>query len=206
MINVTKAFMPPKKEYEEYLKRIWDTGMLTNQGPLLQELEIKLKEYLNSKYFHFLANGTVSLDLAIKSCEIEDGEIITTPFSFAATTTSILWQKCKPIFVDITEDTLCIDVSKIEEKITDKTKAILAVHVFGYPCDVEEIERIAKVHNLKIIYDGAHAFGVIYKGKSLLNYGDISTCSFHATKLYHTIEGGACITSNEKISNSNIYI
>ena len=189
MIPVTKSFLPPIEEYNEYLKKIWNSGILTNNGQLLQELEAKLKKYLNVNYFQFLSNGTVALQLAINGLDITEGEIITTPFSFVATTTSIIWQNCKPVFVDINKDTFCIDENKIEEKITKDTKAILAVHVYGYPCNVFKIEEIAKKHGLKVIYDGAHAFGSKYHGESLLNFGDITTCSFHATKLFHCIEG-----------------
>ncbi len=201
MINVTRSFMPPIEEYENYIKGIWENRYLTNEGPNLQELKSKLKEYLNLENINIVTNGTIALELAIRALGIEDGEIITTPFSFVATTSSIMWEKCTPVFVDIDRETLCIDVAKIEEKITPRTKAIMAVHVFGYPCDVEKIEKIAQKHNLKVIYDGAHAFGSRYKGKSLLSYGDITTCSFHATKLFHTIEGGACFTKTKELDD-----
>lgn len=201
MINVTRSFMPPIEEYEEYIKKIWDNRYLTNEGPLLQELKEKLKKYLGVNYVNIVTNGTIALELAIKTLDIREGEIITTPFSFVATTSSILWENCKPVFVDIDKDTLCIDTEKIEKAITPKTKAIMAVHVFGYPCDVDRIQEIATKHNLKVIYDGAHAFGSKYKGKSLLSYGDITTCSFHATKLFHTIEGGACITKTKELDD-----
>lgn len=200
MINVTKSFLPPINEYFDYIQKTWDSGILTNQGPLLRELESSLKAYLSVKNFQYVSNGTIAINLAINSLGIEDGEIITTPFSFVATTTAILWERCTPVFVDIDKDTLCIDADKIEEAITDKTRAILAVHVFGYPCDVDAIEDIARRHNIKVIYDAAHAFGSIYKGRSLLDFGDVSTCSFHATKLFHTIEGGACIARDEQIN------
>ena len=200
MINVTRSFMPPIEEYEKYIKKIWDSRYLTNEGPLLQELRDKMKEYLEVNYVNIVNNGTTALELAIKALDVENSEIITTPFSFVATTSSILWERCTPVFVDVDRDTLCIDVKKIEEAITPKTKAIMAVHVFGYPCDVEKIQKIANKHNLKVIYDGAHAFGSRYKGKSLLAYGDITTCSFHATKLFHTIEGGACFSKNSEIN------
>ena len=199
MINVTRSFMPPIEEYEEYIKEIWSSRYLTNEGPLLQRLQNDLKEYLGLDYINMVTNGTIALQLALRALDIEEGEIITTPFTFVATTTSIIWEKFKPIFVDIDKDTLCIDVNKIEEAITKKTKAIMAVHVFGYPCDVDKVQEIANKYGLKVIYDGAHAFGSKYKGKSLLSYGDISTCSFHATKLYHTIEGGACISNNKEV-------
>lgn len=200
MIPVTKSFMPSLEEYNEYLSQIWNSGILTNQGPLLRQLEDKIKGYLNINNFHLVSNGTIAIQLAINALDIYDGEIITTPFSFVATTTTILWERCTPVFVDIDEDNFCIDVNKIEEKITDKTKAILAVHVFGYACNVEKIEEIAKKYNLKVIYDGAHAFGSRYMGKSLLDYGDITTCSFHATKVFHTIEGGACIVKSSDVN------
>lgn len=199
-IYVTKSFMPPIEEYTKYIERIYSLSVLTNQGPLLKELEDKLSSYLNVKNFQYVTNGTIALQIALKALDIEDGEIITTPFSYVATTSSILWEKCKPVFVDIETDNFTIDVNKIEQAITPYTKAIMAVHVFGYACDIEKIQQIANKHNLKVIYDAAHAFGSKYKGKSLLNYGDISTCSFHATKLFHTIEGGACVVKDDGIS------
>ncbi len=200
MIFVTQSFLPPIEEYVQYLGRIWDSCILTNQGPLLKELESKLEGYLRVDNLQIVTNGTIALDLAINALGITSGEIITTPFSFVATTSSILWERCTPVFVDIKEENFCIDASKIEEMITKDTKAIMAVHVFGYPCDVELIEKIAKSHRLKVIYDGAHAFGSVYKGRSLLDYGDITTCSFHATKLFHTVEGGACVVNDNKVS------
>lgn len=198
MINVTRSFMPPMEEYEKYIKKIWDNRYLTNEGPFLNELKEKLKEYLSIDYVNIVTNGTVAIQLALKSLNIEEGEIITTPFSFVATTSAAVWERCTPVFVDINPETFCIDADKIEEAITEKTKAILAVHVFGYPCEVEKIEKIAKKHDLKVIYDGAHAFGSVYKGRSLLSYGDVTTCSFHATKLFHTIEGGACFIKEKE--------
>lgn len=200
-INVTKTFLPPREEYEKYLDKIWESGWLTNQGPMVLEFEEKTRKYLNVPNFHFVSNGTIALQVALSALDITEGEIITTPFSYVATTSAILWERCKPVYVDIKENTLCIDADKIEAAITKDTKAILAVHVFGFPCDVEKIEAIAKKHNIKVIYDAAHAFGVTYKGKSLLSYGDISTCSFHATKLLHTIEGGCVIAKDKTISD-----
>ncbi len=200
-VNVTKTFLPPIEEYQQYLSQIWEKDQLTNQGPLLLEFEKKTSQYLGIDNFHFVTNGTIALQLAIRVLDITEGEIITTPFSYVATTSAILWQGCKPVFVDIDPDTLCIDPGKIEEAITKNTKAILAVHVFGNPCDIEKIEAIAEKHGLKVIYDGAHAFGVTYKGKSLLSYGDISICSFHSTKRFHTIEGGCVITKDKSVSN-----
>jgi dTDP-4-amino-4,6-dideoxygalactose transaminase len=199
-VYTVKSFLPPIKKYIEYTELIWKNNQLTNQGPLLKELELKLQKYLKIKKLHFVTNGTIALQLALNSLDITEGEIITTPFSYVATTSSILWGKCTPIFVDIDPKTLCIDSNKIENAITKKTKAIMAVHVFGYPCDVEKIKTIAKKHKLKIIYDGAHAFGCSYKNKSLLDYGDISICSFHATKIFHTIEGGCLVAKDKKIN------
>lgn len=201
MINVTKTFLPPIEEYKKYIEQIWQNNQLTNQGPLLKEFEAKMTSFLEVNNFHFLSNGTIAIQIALRALDILDGEILTTPFSYVATTSSILWEKCKPVFVDIEPNNFTIDPDKIEEKITSKTKAILAVHVFGYACNIEKIEKIAKKHNLKVIYDAAHAFGSKYKNKSLLNYGDISTCSFHSTKLFHTIEGGACIVKDKQTSD-----
>ena len=199
-IYVTKSFMPPKEEYFNYLNQIYQNGQLTNQGPLLKELEEKLSSYLRVKNFHYVTNGTIALQIALKALGIKNGEIITTPFSYVATTSSILWEKCKPVFVDIEPDNFTIDANKIEQVITPNTQAIMAVHVFGYACNIEKIQETADKYNLKVIYDAAHAFGSSYKGQSLLNFGDISTCSFHATKLFHTIEGGACIVKDDAIS------
>lgn len=198
-IPVTKPYLPPKEEYQAYLDRIWQTTMLSNNGPLVQELEAKLREYLGVKHVLFMSNGTIALQLAIRALDIKK-EIITTPFSYVATTTSIIWEGCTPVFVDIDPKTLCIDPEKIEAAITPCTEAIMAVHVYGVPCAVERIERIAKKYNLKVIYDAAHAFGIGYEGQSILNWGDISTLSFHATKLYHTVEGGAVVTNNDEIA------
>lgn len=195
MIPITKPFLPPHTEYQHLLDGIWKRQWLTNMGPLASELEMNLKSHLKVSHLLYVTNGTVALQMAIKALDLK-GEIVTTPFSFVATTSSIVWEGCTPIFVDIDEMSLNIDVSKIEAAITNKTQAILATHVYGNPCDVLAIEKIAKKHNLKVIYDGAHAFGVEVKGKSIFEYGDISTCSLHATKLYHSIEGGLIITKN----------
>lgn len=198
-INVTKAYLPPLAEYVGYLEGIWERGWLTNNGPLVQQLEAELSMALSGALVQFMSNGTIALQVAIKALELK-GEIITTPFSYVATTTAILWEGCEPVFVDIEEQTFCIDATKIEAAITPRTSAILATHVYGYPCDVLAIEDIARRHNLKVIYDGAHAFGVTVNGRSLLSYGDITTCSFHATKLFHTSEGGAIITMDEELA------
>lgn len=200
MINVTKTFLPPFEEYTAMLKRAWDKGWITNNGELSLELEQKLKSYLGVKNLLFCNNGTSVLQMSLKALNIT-GEVITTPFSYVATTTAILWENCKPVFVDINEKNFCIDATKIEKAITPVTQAILATHVYGYPCDVIAIEEIAKKYDLKIIYDAAHAFGTEIYGKSLLNYGDISTCSFHATKLFHTGEGGCVVTKNDELAD-----
>lgn len=193
MINVTRPYLPEYETYQAYLKNIWQRNWLTNNGPLVNELELKLKDYLQLSHLLFVTNGTIALQLAIKALDLK-GEIITTPFSYVATTSSVVWEGCEPIFVDINPNTYNIDPSKIEEAITNRTSAILATHVFGNPCEVEAIEEIASRHKLRVIYDNAHGFGVIHKGKSLYSFGDISTASFHATKLFHTVEGGAVVT------------
>lgn len=205
MIPVTKPFLPPKAEYDKYLDGIWHRQWLTNMGPLASELEMKLKDYLKVNHLLFVTNGTVALQMAIKALELK-GEIITTPFSFVATTSSIVWEGCKPVFVDIDKDSLNIDANKIEEAITENTSAILATHVYGNPCDVIAIEKIAKKHNLKVIYDGAHAFGVQVNGKSIFDYGDVSICSLHATKLYHSIEGGLIMTKDPTLLKKLAYM
>ena len=199
MINVTKTFLPPLDEYIKYLEKIWETHWVTNQGPLAEDLESKLKEYLNVKNLLLVSNGTIALQLAIKALNLKD-EIVTTPYSYVATTNSILWENCTPVFCDIENKTFCIDADKIEKLINENTSAILATHVYGFPCDVVKIKSLADKYNLKVIYDGAHAFGVNYKNQSLLNFGDISTVSFHATKIFHTIEGGAVITNDDKLN------
>lgn len=198
MINVTKSYLPPIEEYQKYLSKIWESSWLTNQGPLAQELELKLMEHLGVKNLLFVSNGTIAIQLAIKALALK-GEIITTPFSYVATTTSILWENCTPVFVDIDRGTCCINPDQIESLITKKTSAILATHVYGIPCAVEKIDEIAKKNNLKVIYDGAHAFDVKYKARSIFEYGDVSTLSFHATKLFHTVEGGAIIVQDDEL-------
>lgn len=195
-IYVTKTFLPPIDEYQEVLKKAWSKSWMTNRGALVTELEEKLRSYLGVKNVLAMANGTLPLQIAIKALGLTS-EIITTPFSYVATTSSIVWEGCTPIFVDIHPDYLTIDETKIESAITSKTTAILATHVFGNPCHIEAIQAIADKYNLKVIYDAAHCFGVQYKGQSIFNYGDVSTCSFHATKLFHTGEGGALFCKPE---------
>lgn len=199
MINVTKSYLPPLGEFNKYLERIWESNWLTNQGPLSKTLEDELMHYLELSNIQVTCNGTMALQLAIRALELK-GEVITTPYSYVATTNSILWENCIPRFADIDSTTYCIDPTEIENAITDSTSAILATHVYGIPCDIEAIETIAEKYHLKVIYDGAHAFGVKVSGKSIFNFGDISSLSFHATKLFHTVEGGALVTNSEELS------
>jgi dTDP-4-amino-4,6-dideoxygalactose transaminase len=200
MIPVTKSFLPPIEEYMAQVKRAFNNEWLTNRGELIRELEDKLTTFLELDKSRILItnNGTIPLQIALKLLGRE-GEIITTPFSYVATTAAIVWENCTPVFVDIHPDYLTIDETKIEAAITDKTTCILATHVFGNPCNIEEIERIAKKYKLSVIYDAAHCFGIKYKGKSIFEYGDISTCSFHATKLFHTAEGGAVFCKDDQL-------
>jgi dTDP-4-amino-4,6-dideoxygalactose transaminase len=206
MIPVTKSFLPPIEEYTAQVQRAYTNGWLTNRGELVLELEQKLTDYLHLTESKILLmnNGTIPLQIALKVLG-KGGEIITTPFSYVATTAAIVWEGCTPVFVDIHPEYLTIDEKLIEEAITEKTTCILATHVFGNPCNVEEIERIANKHNLKVIYDAAHCFGVKYKGKSIFEYGDVSTCSFHATKLFHTGEGGAIFCKNPELFHQLYY-
>lgn len=198
VITVTKPDLPPLEKYIEYLKRIWESGWLTNNGELVQLFERKLEEYLKVRNIAVTCNGTLALHIALKALNLR-GEVITTPFTFAATTNVIVWEGLTPVFADIDPETFNIDPEDVKRKITDKTCAILAVHVFGNPCYVEELEKIAKEYDLKLIFDAAHAFGVEYKNKSVLCYGDISILSFHATKVFHTIEGGAIVTKDKEL-------
>jgi dTDP-4-amino-4,6-dideoxygalactose transaminase len=204
MIPVTKPFLPSISEYMAQVQRAYDNEWLTNRGELVLELEQKLNEYLEVSNILIMNNGTIPLQIALKLLG-NGGEVITTPFSYVATTSAIVWENCTPVFVDIHPEYLTIDETLIEAAITPKTTCILATHVFGNPCNVEEIDRIAKKHNLNVIYDAAHCFGVKYKGKSIFEYGDISTCSFHATKLFHTGEGGAIFCKDEELRHKIFY-
>lgn len=192
-ITVTSPLLPNLEEYNALLQDIWNRKWITNNGYYHQQLEQALAEYLGVPYISLFTNGTLPLITASQALGITEGEVITTPYSFVATSHSIWWNKLKPVFVDIEEDTCSMDPTKIEAAITDKTVAIMPVHCYGCPCNVQTIDAIAKKHNLKVIYDAAHAFGVRMNGKSILEYGDISTLSFHATKVYNTIEGGAMV-------------
>ncbi len=201
MIPVTKTFFPPLEEYNKYLEKIWQNGWLTNRGELVDTLEKKLRDFLGlseKNKFFLTANGTLSLQLALHSLP-EKGEIITTPFTYVATVSSIVWEGFTPVFVDIDPETLTMDPVKIESAITEKTKAILPVHVYGNPADVVRIDQIGKKYGIPVIYDAAHAFGVQFEERSVLEYGDISIISFHATKLFQTAEGGAVFTKNNKL-------
>lgn len=191
-LTVTSPLLPPLEEFIPYLQKIWDSKWITNNGEMHKELERQLSKYLGVQYISLFTNGTLPLITALQALEIE-GEVVTTPYSFVATTHSIWWNKLQPVFVDVDTKTGNLDPKKIESAITDKTTAIMPVHVYGNPCDVEAIQKIADKHNLKVIYDAAHAFGVKINGHSILNYGDLSTLSFHATKTYTTVEGGALI-------------
>lgn len=205
MIHVTKTYLPPLEEYVQYLQRIWKSNQLTNNGPLVRELESKVKEHLRVKDLFFVSSGTIALQIAIKALDLE-GDIITTPFSYVATTSSIVWEGCRPVFVDIDPETLCLNPALIDKAITPQTTAILATHVYGHPCDTQGIEKIAGRRGLKVIYDAAHAFGVRYKGVSLVSYGDVSTLSFHATKLFHTGEGGAVVSNDDAVAHKIAYM
>ena len=196
-IYVTQPDLPDLDEFQKSLKEIWDSKWLTNNGKFHQELEQKLAEYLGVKYLSLFTNGTMALISALQVLGIS-GEVITTPYSFVATTHALWWNTIRPVFVDIEPNRLNIDYRKIEAAITPKTTAILPVHVYGNPCDISEIEKIADTYGLKVIYDAAHAFGVQVNNNSILNYGDLSILSFHATKSFNTIEGGAIICHDEK--------
>ena len=198
IIPVTRAFLPPLADLVELLQGIWASGHLTNNGPLLKQLEQELIPYHGAPHVLFATNGTITLQLALRALDIS-GEVITTPYSYVATTSALLWERCTPVFVDIEPDGFNIDADRIEAAITPRTQAILATHVYGIPCRTEEIARIAAKHGLKVIYDAAHAFGTTYKGKPLLSYGDVSSCSFHATKLFHTVEGGSLACADPQL-------
>lgn len=196
-IYVTQPDLPPLDDFVSYLQQIWDNKILTNGGPFHQRLEEDLCEYLGVKHISLFANGTLALVTALQALRIT-GEVITTPYSFVATAHSLLWNGIRPVFVDIEPQTLNLDPEKIEAAITPQTTAIMPVHCYGRPCDVEAIQRIADIYNLKVIYDAAHAFGVMYRGTSVLNHGELSVLSFHATKVFNTFEGGAIVSPNAK--------
>ncbi|MEQ1766194.1 MAG: DegT/DnrJ/EryC1/StrS family aminotransferase [Methylotenera sp.] len=199
-IYVTQPSLPPLEEFTPYLKQIWESKTLTNGGPFHQELERALCKHLGVKHLALFTNATIALVTALQALRIS-GEVITTPYSFVATAHSLLWNGIKPVFVDVDPNTLNLDPSKIEAAITSHTTAIMPVHVYGHPCDVEAIQKIADRYNLKVIYDAAHAFGVQREDGSVLNHGDLSILSFHATKVFNTFEGGAIICPDAKTKN-----
>ncbi|STQ86765.1 DegT/DnrJ/EryC1/StrS family aminotransferase [Helicobacter muridarum] len=194
MIRVNKPYLPSNKKYQKYCEKIYKTNYLTNFGPLSIELEQRLSEYLNVPFILLVSNGTLALQIAYRLAGLQAGDkVITTPFSFVATTNTLIWENLDPVFCDIEQGSFCIDTSILSNLVTEDIKAILPVHVFGNPCDVEYLESFSIKHNIKLIYDAAHAFGVNYDKRSVLGFGDISTLSFHATKLFHTVEGGGLI-------------
>lgn len=196
MINITEPFLPPQKKFEAYLSQIWSSRHLTNHGPHLRQFERKMKDYFELENFSFLANGTMALQVALSLLDLK-GEIITSPFSFVATTNAILWKNCTPIFADIDPYTFNVSPDNIEALITEQTSALLLPHVFGNTCEIDKMQSIATKHNLKIIYDAAHCFGTKYKGNTVFSYGDLSIVSFHATKLFHTVEGGGIFCGDD---------
>lgn len=200
-ILVTSPLLPDLQDFNEYLRQIWDSKWLTNNGSFHQQFEKALAEYLGVEYISVFTNGTLPLITVLQALGLKKGEVITTPYSFVATTHSIWWNQLKPVFVDVEPTTGNIDPAKIETAITENTVAIMPVHVYGQPCDNERIDVIAKRHNLKVIYDAAHAFGVRKEGKSILEWGDVSTLSFHATKVFGTIEGGALICHSAEMKH-----
>lgn len=193
---VTKSLLPKLNDFMDQVQEVWNSGQLTNHGVKVNSLEKILSEEVG-KNVQCICNGTLALQIAIKAADLKN-EVITTPFTYIATSSALLWQNCTPVFADIDPCTLTIDTESIKKKITKNTTGILATHVYGNPCDVAELEKIGKKHNIKIIYDAAHAFGAEYNQRSLLSFGDFSITSFHATKLFHTIEGGAIISSSKK--------
>ena len=200
-ILVTSPLLPDLKEFNRYLEQIWESKWITNNGSFHQQLEKALAEYLDVEYISVFTNGTLPLITALQALGLTKGEVITTPYSFVATSHSIWWNQLTPVFVDIEEDTCGMDPAKIEAAITENTVAIMPVHCYGKPCKTKEIDAIAKKHGLKVIYDAAHAFGVRVNGESILNAGDISTLSFHATKVYNTIEGGALVCHSAEMKH-----
>ncbi len=204
-IYVTQPLLPPLDEFIPYLEEIWNTKWLTNDGPFHQKLESAMAEYLGVKHLSLFANGTIALVTALQSLHIS-GEVITTPYSFVATAHSLLWNGITPVFIDIDPATCNLDPARIEQAITPRTTSIMPVHCYGTPCDVEKIQQIADIYGLKVIYDAAHAFGVQYKGQSLLNHGDLSVLSFHATKVFNTFEGGAIICPDARTKQRIDYL
>lgn len=203
-IYVTESYLPPKEEFLEYVDQIYASHKLTNQGPFVNRLEKDLRAWLNVPQLSLCSNGTLALQLAIRHLKLNGKKVLTTPFTYVATLSSLLWENCEPVFADIDPQTLCLDPEAAQTALGKDASiaAIMPVHVFGNACDVVAFDSLAREHDLKIIYDGAHAFGSVLHGKSLLYFGDVSTCSFHATKVFHTVEGGCIITPDAKNSAS----
>ena len=204
-ITVTRPTLPPFEEYLALLEGIWTRNHLTNAGPLVVELERLLAEHLGVKHCLFVSNGTIALQLVFRALELA-GEVITTPFSYVATTSSIAWEGCTPVFADVEPDTLTLSAERAAAVVTSQTSAIVATHVYGNPCDVEGLADLARRRRLRLVYDAAHAFGASYEGRALSAYGDVATLSFHATKLFHTVEGGAVVTDDDEIARRVAYL
>ncbi|MDL2307304.1 DegT/DnrJ/EryC1/StrS family aminotransferase [Desulfovibrio sp. OttesenSCG-928-C06] len=198
-VHVTRPYLPPKEEFLKRIEQIYDARYLTNQGPLLDELEGGLRDFLGVRHLQMVSNGTTALQLAIHMLDLRGKEVITTPYTYVASVSSLLWEGARPVFADIEPDGFNIDPAEIEKAITPDTAAILGVHVYGLPCRVEAIEEIARAHKLKVIYDAAHAFGTRYQGRALLDQGDVSICSFHATKVFHSGEGGCVVCRDAEL-------
>jgi len=204
-ITVTRPTLPPFEEYVELLRGIWSRNQLTNAGPLVVELERQLAEFLGVRHCLFVTNGTIALQLAYRALELR-GEVVTTPFSYVATTSSLVWEACAPVFADIEAGTLTISPERVEAAITPRTSAIVATHVYGNACDVNALGEVARRRGLRLVYDAAHAFGASFDGRALAAFGDVATLSFHATKLFHTVEGGAVVTDDDEIARRVAYL
>lgn len=205
MINVTKTFLPDKNKFKQYVDIIYENGWITNYGPLVKELEKRLAAYLGIEEIVLVSNGTIALEIAYRMLDLK-GSVVTTPFSFVATTSSLVTNGLRPIFADISPMSFNLSPEEIERHIEDDTSAILPVHVYGNACEIDEIAAIADKRNLKVVYDAAHAFGVKYKDRSILSYGDVSTISFHATKIFHSIEGGAIVAKDRELAKKARYL
>lgn len=204
-VYVTQPDLPPLGEFTALLQQIWDNKILTNNGPFHKQFEKALAEYLGVKYLSLFSNGTLALITALQTLRIT-GEVITSPYSFVATTHSLWWNNIKPVFADVEPTYFCLDPDKVEAAITPQTTAIMPIHIYGYPCNIERLQQIADTYGLKLIYDAAHAFGLKINGESILNFGDLSVLSFHATKVFNTIEGGAIICNDEKTKQRIDYL
>ena len=204
-IAVSRPTLPPLEEYLALLEGVWARNHLTNAGPLVVELERRLAEYLGVKHCLFVSNGTIALQLAFRALDLA-GEVITTPFSYVATTSSLAWEGCSPVFADVEPEALTLSAERAEAAVTSRTSAIVATHVYGNPCDVDGLADLARRRGLRLVYDAAHAFGAAYRGRALSAYGDVATLSFHATKLFHTVEGGAVVTDDDEIARRVAYL